>query len=674
MKTRILSLIVAITAAVMPAGAYDFMKNGLCYDINSDGTSVTVTYQNGSEPRYTDLSGAITIPSSVTNGGSTYTVTAIGSAAFAGCTALTSVTMPNTVTTIGGYAFASCSGLSGLLTIPNKVTSIGENCFIDCSGLTQVTIPSSLKYIGHYAFNFCSNLKRVNITDIAAWCDIDFEDTASNPLSQDLYLNGTKVTNLVIPSSVTKIKRLAFESFRSLQQVTIPSSVAEIGFQAFYNCVGLTSASFPNTASIFIGDEAFYLCSSLTTLNVPSSICYIGINVFYGTPWYSNQPDGLVYAGNVAYKYKGTMPQGTSITLKNGCTGIGGQAFGGCEGLTSITIPNTVKIIAFRAFERCSGLTSITIPNSVTTVDDGAFYFCTNLSSVTIPKSVKEIGSSAFYGCDNLTRVNITDLNAWCDIDFRENVWSNPLYYAKNLYLNGTRITNLTIPSSISVIKNFVFNGCNINSVTIPNTISSIGDGAFCNCSELPSIIIPNSVTSIGKYAFRDCSKLTSVLIPNSVTSIGTSAFERCSSLASVTIPNSVTHLMKKAFLDCSSLSSVVTKIELPANVNYENYNFSTHFRGIPEESTLFVPVGTIEKYQVDKINGLDNPWLAFGNIQELVDGDVNLDGVVTSADVTMIYNHLLGGTPEHIATCDVNGDGNITAADVTEIYNMILN
>ena len=245
MKTRLLSLTLAIMAAVIPAGAYDFMKNGLCYDINSDGTSVTVTYQNGSSPRYTDLSGAITIPSSVTNGGSTYTVTAIGRTAFAGCTALTSVTMPNTVTTIGGYAFASCSGLSGLLTIPNKVTSIGENCFIDCSGLTQVTIPSSLKYIGHYAFNFCSNLKRVNITDIAAWCDIDFDGTASNPLSQDLYLNGTKVTNLVIPSSVTKIKRLAFESFRSLQQVTIPSSVAEIGFQAFYYCTGLTSVVLP---------------------------------------------------------------------------------------------------------------------------------------------------------------------------------------------------------------------------------------------------------------------------------------------------------------------------------------------------------------------------------------------------------------------------------------------
>ena len=670
MKTRLLSLLLTIMAASMTVNAYDFMKNGVCYNINSDSTTVTVTYQNSSSPRYTDLSGAITIPAQVTYGSKTYTVNRIGSTAFAGCTGLTSVTMPNTITVINGYAFSGCSGLTGELTIPNKVTDIGDYAFYGCSSLTQVTIPSSVKAIEYYAFNFCTNLKRVNITDLAAWCNIDFNGTASNPLQQDLYLNGTKVTNLVIPSSVTIIKKYAFHAFKSLQQVTIPSSVTEIGYEAFYYCTGLTSVVLPNTA-ILIGGEAFSACSSLATLSFPSSMFSIGSNAFAGTAWYNNQPDGVVYAGNVAYKYKGTMPQGTSITLKNGCLGIAGSAFYGCGNMTSITIPNTVKIISYEAFCDCSGLTSITIPNSVTSIGNSAFYHCNSLSSInfsnssslkeigqlvfsrccftsiTIPKSVTHIGLWAFDACNDLTQVNITDLTAWCNIDF-EGSNSNPLAKANNLYVNGNKVTNLVIPNSVTTINNYAFNGCSMNSVTIPSTVTSIGDNAF-----------------------RNCSQLSSVLIPNSVTSIGSSAFAGCSGMTSVTIPGSMTYIQGNAFSNCSSLSSVVTKIVTPENVNYANA--SSQFNGIPEVSTLYVPVGTTDKYQLDKYNGKTNPWLAFGEVQKLVDGDINLDGVVTSTDVTVIYNYLLDGNNEHVATCDVNGDGNITAADVTAIYNMLL-
>ncbi len=671
MKTRLLSFFMLLLAAAMPAGAYDFMVNGLCYSINSDGTSVTVTYQNSSSPRYTDLSGAITIPAQVTYGSNTYTVNRIGDTAFAGCTALTSVTMPNTITIIDDYAFATCSGLTGLLTIPNKVTTIGNRAFHYCSGLTQLTIPSSVKAIKYMAFNFCTNLKRVNITDLAAWCNIDFESSSSNPLHQDLYLNGTKVTNLVIPSSVTTIKKFAFSNFKSLQQVTIPSSVTEIGYEAFYYCTGLTSVVLPNSA-ILIEGEAFYGCSSLASLSFPSSIFYIGKNAFAGTAWYNNQPDGVVYAGNVAYKYKGTMPQETSITLRNGCTGIAGGAFyGGCGNMTSITLPGTVKIISYEAFRDCSGLTSITIPNSVTTIENSAFYHCTGLSSInisnssslkeigqlvfsrccftsiTIPKSVTHIGLWAFDACNDLTRVNITDLAAWCNIDFEDSS-SNPLAKAKNLYVNGNKVTNLVIPNSVTAISNYAFNGCSINSVTIPNTVASIGSEAFSGCSQLLSVLIPHSVTRIGSYAFSGCTCMTSV-----------------------TIPNSITQIEGNAFSNCSLLSSVVTKIATPENVNYANA--SSQFNSIPEASTLYVPVGAIDKYLIDKYNGRTNPWLAFSTVTELADGDVNLDGAVTSADVTIVYNYLLNGDNTYIATSDIDSDGTITTADITATFNMLL-
>ena len=97
----------------------------------------------------------------------------------------------------------------------------------------------------------------------------------------------------------------------------------------------------------------------------------------------------------------------------------------------------------------------------------------------------------------------------------------------KNLYLNGTLITDLVIPDGVTSIGDGAFDGCSgLTSVTIPDGVTSIGDGAFYGCSGLTSVTIPDSVTSIGSYAFCDCSGLTSVTIPDSVTSIGDYAFK----------------------------------------------------------------------------------------------------------------------------------------------------
>ena len=183
---KLLTLLMAIVITTISASAYDFMVNGLCYD--KDGTSVTVTYQNYSSPRYSNLSGPLTIPESVTYGGKTYSVTSIGNCAFSGCTGLTSVT------------------------IPNSVTSISDHAFSDCTGLTEVTIPNSVTRIGSSAFENCTGLTSVTIGNLAAWCNIDFESKSANPLyyGKNLYLNGIKITNLSIPNDVTNIKDFAF--------------------------------------------------------------------------------------------------------------------------------------------------------------------------------------------------------------------------------------------------------------------------------------------------------------------------------------------------------------------------------------------------------------------------------------------------------------------------------
>jgi hypothetical protein len=124
-------LLLAITTLIW---AYDFTINGIYYNKNSDGTSVTVTYKTTS---YNSYSGSVTIPSQVTYSGKTYSVTSIGGSAFYGCSGLTSVIIGNSVTSIGAYAFYGCNSLTSV-TIPESVTSIGDCAFGGCSGLTFV--------------------------------------------------------------------------------------------------------------------------------------------------------------------------------------------------------------------------------------------------------------------------------------------------------------------------------------------------------------------------------------------------------------------------------------------------------------------------------------------------------------------------------------------------------
>ena len=415
-------------------------------------------------------------------------VTTIGKYAFSACRSLSSITIPESVTTIGGSAFSYCSSLTSI-TLPQGLTAIGRSAFSDCSSLTGITLPESVTAIGKYAFSACRSL-----------------------------------SSITIPEGVTSIGDYAFDGCSSLSSITIPEGVTTIGRMAFFGCRSLSSITIPEGVTT-IDIDAFY-CSGLKDVSITDLDAWRRIDFanFYATP--------MCNGGNLLLNGQKLV----SVTVPEGVTEVKAYTFYGFKDLIQVTLPAGVTTIGEHAFSGCSSLTSITIPEGVTTIGRSAFSGCSSLTGITIPESVTTIGEDAFFRCSSLKDVFITDLDAWCRIDFTGPL-APTMHYAENIYLNGEKIVSCTVPAGITEVKAYTFCGFkNLIQVTIPEGVTTIGDGAFSDCSSLTSIMIPKSVTAIGSRAFQSCKSLTSIEIPSSVTAIGEDAFYRCSSLKDVSI------------------------------------------------------------------------------------------------------------------------------------------
>ena len=238
-------------SAVAPSG------QTLYYAITgSNEVSVTYPGTNSNSPyfEFSEPTGDLSIPSTVTNGGNTYSVTSIGYSAFHFCSGLTSLSIPNSVVLIGRTAFYGCSGLTSL-NIPNSVTSIGLGAFGNCSGLASIEVSNSN-----------------TVYDSRENCNAIIE-TASNTLI-------CGCVNTVIPYSITSIGTCAFAYCR-LTSLTIPNSVTSIGNSAFYKCYDLTSLTIGNSVTS-IDTCAFTDCYGLISLIIPNSVTSIGTGAFSG--------------------------------------------------------------------------------------------------------------------------------------------------------------------------------------------------------------------------------------------------------------------------------------------------------------------------------------------------------------------------------------------------------
>ena len=187
-------------------------------------------------------------------------VTSIGNSAFEGCSALTSVTLPSvvlnsnitdliwgkqrySVMSIGNSAFYGCSGLTSVM-IPSSVTSIGSSAFEGCSGLTSVTISGSKTSIGSNVFKDCNNIFTVDFNSKTIMSDM-----SSKYGFKDIF--GTQVQEYIVGDSINNISSSSFAGCSSLATITIGNSVTSVGGSAFKDCTGLKKVVVKDLAAWF---------------------------------------------------------------------------------------------------------------------------------------------------------------------------------------------------------------------------------------------------------------------------------------------------------------------------------------------------------------------------------------------------------------------------------------
>ena len=395
---------------------------------------------------------------------------------------------------------------SGVVTIPSyvqhgstfKVRGIDANSFALMTGVTAVAIPATVDTVGYDAFRNCSALKRIDITSLTSWANIDFKNERSTPFSNagvGMYLNNQPVTEVRIGGTVGIIKPFVFQGIGSITNLTIDEGVRQISNTAFKNCTGLVSVTLPNSIDS-LGLDVFNGCSALVKANIPAKVKVISGGLFSGS--------GL-----------------TSIVIPDNVYLIDNQAFQNCASLKSVNIGSGVKKLNLMVFDGCSQLDTVTV-NAITPPE----FFQASVPGQSLnpfdpsiyPKCrlyVPAESVEAYKGAD--VWKNFSNIRAIGSSDGVKAVIDGISY---ELFADDSTATVLaspdytgevTVPATVAhdgktynvtAIAPRAFYGTTIDILRLPANIRTIPEEMAANCQKLISVGLPDSLETIGVRAF----------------------------------------------------------------------------------------------------------------------------------------------------------------------------
>ncbi len=594
-------------------------------------------------------------------------ITAIPDSAFENCVGINSITLPSSLVSIGKKAFSNCDNLESI-TFPASLQSIGKDAFKGCANIESVyapsleswlsigfdtpysnpvneetslylngellenlRVPESINQINQYAFLKYSKLKTFEITgspltifsgtfntdcnnleihaeSVEDWLSVkikyspDYTNCGSlMKYGATLYIGGKQPEEIVIPESVKTIPAYAFQHCYSLKKITIPATTA-IGSSAFDDSglkeviIGsLTEKIEPvNRASASAFDE----CNMLNKITLGYGVKSIGSEAFYGLS---------------------TLQE---VVLYSGIESIGNRAFYK-TGITSVTIPSTVKQIGENAFAYCKFLSEITIGDevgskAVTDIEKYAFSNCTGLVKVTINSGVKKMGEKVFSKSTGIKDLYINDLVSYLgmELPYEFNAeYSNPAFYADNIYVNGKILKNLVIPEGVTRICSYAFYGFkSIETVKLPSTLKEIGYSAFSNCSNIKDLSLPDAVEMIGGFAFFSCRSITKVELKENVEEVGMDAFGYCTSLKTVYMYPKLLNMAKCAFWDCENIELILYTGTEEAWNKFLSQNKQTGLEGVAVYFR-FRPESMYAPEHIEAVSAVDSITLTWSKI-----------------------------------------------------------
>lgn len=608
----------------------------------------------------------ITIPESVTE---------IGKDAFYKCTSLSKVTLPKNLKTIGKEAFGYTAITD--ITIPKTIESaygafqhselttatvedgatiVPGGIFRSCAKLNKVTIPKTVTKLGHELF-----VGDTLLTYLELPATIVESDVNAPPFQ------GSSIKTLKIYEGMKKLPDYLCKGATALENIQIPSTVTEIGKEAFSACTALKTVKLPSGVTT-IGEEAFGE-SGITEITLPKSLQSCGKFIFYNsaleTVRFEYGTEKILHeVCRKAFELKTAEIPATVKEIESSAFSecsklsnvkipekleiLGGSAFKGCTSLKSVTIPKTLKESGYTPFAD-SGITSVTFEYGLTEVYNTMFFDCTKLSSVTFPSSITVIGADAFYNCQSLKSITIP----------------KSITTAESAVFSQSGLESVTFENGTVNIPDNILGGCiNLKNVSIPDSVKTIGEESFASCIALESIKLPSSLETIGTRAFRYCKSLKSVTFPEKFQKLSHASFARCDALEEVNFNKDIKVI--QGFIDCKSLKSVT----IPKNASvYSGSGFGFVNNELVEDFIIYGYRGSsAETYA-------NNEGVKFVAIDAML-GDVDNNGIVNVNDATLVQKYcakLVGESDINLDVADVNNDGEINISDATAIQKMLV-